>query len=307
MKILIVGAGGIGGYFGARLIQTGADVTYLLREKRQKLIQDKGLCIETPKGNFVVHPQTVRAEALQPIYDLIILAPKAYDLADSLQSIAKASSRGVILPFLNGLTHLQTLDQAFGKSRVMGGVAHIGAMITESGSIKQLTDLNVLTVGHRSDAHQELAQKFHQICDEAEFKNIYSDNIEQGLWDKWVLLATLAGMTTVTRGNVGQITASPYGKTLTEHMYQECCAIAKAYQFPITDSAQTKALELLTQKDSSFSASMLRDLNSHHQTEHEHVLGELIRLGDQHAVQSDLLKLAYIHMNVEEKIGRMNS
>jgi 2-dehydropantoate 2-reductase len=213
----------------------------------------------------------------------------------------------VILPFLNGLTHLQTLDQAFGKSRVMGGVAHIGAMITESGSIKQLTDLNVLTVGHRSDAHKELAQKFHQICDEAEFKNIYSDNIEQGLWDKWVLLATLAGMTTVTRGNVGQITASPYGKTLTEHMYQECCAIAKAYQFPITDSAQTKALELLTQKDSSFSASMLRDLNSHHQTEHEHVLGELIRLGDQHAVQSDLLKLAYIHMNVEEKIGRMNS
>ena len=307
MKILIVGAGGIGGYFGARLIQIGADVTYLLREKRQKLIQEKGLSIETPKGNFVVHPQTVRAEALQPIYDLIILAPKAYDLADSLQSIAKASSRGVILPFLNGLTHLQTLDQAFGKSRVMGGVAHIGAMITESGSIKQLTDLNVLTVGHRSDAHKELAQKFHQICNEAEFKNIYSDNIEQGLWDKWVLLATLAGMTTVTRGNVGQITASPYGKTLTEQMYQECCAIAKAYQFPITDSAQTKALELLTQKDSSFSASMLRDLNSHHPTEHEHVLGELIRLGDQHAVQSDLLKLAYIHMNVEEKIGRMNS
>ena len=302
-----MGAGGIGGYFGARLIQIGADVTYLLREKRQKLIQEKGLSIETPKGNFVVHPQTVRAEALQPIYDLIILAPKAYDLADSLQSIAKASSRGVILPFLNGLTHLQTLDQAFGKSRVMGGVAHIGAMIKESGSIKQLTDLNVLTVGHRSDAHKELAQKFHQICNEAEFKNIYSDNIEQGLWDKWVLLATLAGMTTVTRGNVGQITASPYGKTLTEHMYQECCAIAKAYQFPITDSAQTKALELLTQKDSSFSASMLRDLNSHHPTEHEHVLGELIRLGDQHAVQSDLLKLAYIHMNVEEKIGRMNS
>jgi len=307
MKILIVGAGGIGGYFGARLIQTGADVTYLLREKRQKLIQEKGLCIETPKGNFVVHPQTIRTEELQPIYDLIILAPKAYDLANSLQSIAKASSRGVILPFLNGLTHLQTLDQEFGKPRVMGGVAHIGAMITESGSIKQLTDLNVLTVGHRSDAHRELAQKFNQICDKAEFKNIYSDSIDQALWDKWVFLATLAGMTTVTRGNVGQITASPYGKTLTEHMYQECCSIAKAYQFPIIDSGQTKALELLTQKDSSFSASMLRDLRLHHQTEHEHVLGELIRLGDQFAVKSDLLKLAYTHLNVEEKTRENDS
>ena len=301
MKILIVGAGGIGGYFGARLIEAGADINYLLREKRQKLIQEKGLCIETPTGNFIVHPQTVRAEELQAIYDLIILAPKAYDLADSLQSIAKASSRGVILPFLNGLTHLQILDQAFGKSRVMGGVAHIGAMITESGSVKQLTDLNVLTVGHRSDAHRKLAQKFHQICDKAAFKNIYSDNIEQGLWDKWVFLATLAGMTTVTRGNVGQITASPYGKTLTEHMYQECCAIAKAHQFPIVGISQSKALELLTQKDSSFSASMLRDLNSHHKTEHEHVLGEMIRLGEQYAVNSDLLKLAYIHMTIEKK------
>ena len=300
MKILIVGAGGIGGYFGARLIQGGADVTYLLREKRQKLIQDKGLIIETPKGNFVVQPKTISAKQLQPIYDLIILAPKAYDLADSLQSLANASSRGVILPFLNGLTHLQTLDQQFGKSRVMGGVAHIGAMITESGAVKQLTDLNVLTIGHRSDEHRELAQKFHQLCDQAEFTNIYSEHIEQVLWDKWVFLATLAGMTTVTRGNVGQIMASPYGKTLTEQMYQECCAIAKANQFPIIESSQNKALELLTQKDSGFSASMLRNLNSHHKTEHEHVLGEMIRLGDQHLVKSDLLKLSYIHMDVEE-------
>lgn len=301
MKILIVGAGGIGGYFGARLIQAGADITYLVREKRQKLIQDQGLLIETPGGNFVVHPKTIGAEQLQPIYDLIILAPKAYDLADSLQSIANASSSGVILPFLNGQTHLQTLDQKFGKPRVMGGVAHISAMITASGSIKQLTDLNVLTVGHRSYEHMELAQKFHQLCDQADFTNIYSEHIEQALWDKWVFLATLAGMTTVTGGNVGQIMASPYGKNITEKMYQECCAIANSNQFPIAQSTQNKALELLTQKDSKFSASMLRDLNSHNKTEHDHILGEIIRLGDQNSIKSDLLKLALLHLAVEEK------
>ena len=114
MKILIVGAGGIGGFFGAKLQQSGADITYLLREQRQQLIQAQGLTIETPKGSFMVHPKTVLAAQLEPIYDLIILACKAFDLDDSLKSIAKASSQGVILPFLNGFTHLEVLDRQFG-------------------------------------------------------------------------------------------------------------------------------------------------------------------------------------------------
>ena len=104
MKILIVGAGGIGGFFGAKLLQVGADITFLLREKRQTLIQEQGLLVETPKGSFTVHPKTVLAAQLEPVYDLIILACKAFDLDDSLRSITKASSKGLILPFLNGFS-----------------------------------------------------------------------------------------------------------------------------------------------------------------------------------------------------------
>ena len=138
MKILIVGAGGVGGYFGARLINAGADVTFLLREARHQKIKAEGLVVETPKETFTVRAKSVTKDQLQPEYDIIMLAPKAYDLDDALESIAGASSKGVLIPFLNGLNHLQALDERFGLDRVMGGVAQIAGTITETGAVKRL-------------------------------------------------------------------------------------------------------------------------------------------------------------------------
>lgn len=301
MKILIVGAGGIGGFFGAKLLQVGADVTFLLREKRQKLIQEQGLTLETPKGNFTVHPKTVLADQLEPVYDLIILACKAFDLNDSLQSIAKASSTGVILPFLNGFTHLEALDRQFGRDRVMGGVAHIAAMITETGSVKQLNDLNSLTIGPRTPEQELLSQEFFTLCTKADFDSFYKQNIEQALWDKWVFLATLAGMTTICRGSIGEIVATTYGKELIKRMFAECCSIAMSSGYVITEGAQASAQEILTKEGSSFTASMLRDLLAGKRDEHSHILGDLIAFAAIHSIDCPLLKVAYTHMAVEGK------
>jgi 2-dehydropantoate 2-reductase len=121
MNILMVGAGGIGGYFGAQLIRAGVNITFLLRDQRKQLIDREGLTIETPNDSFNVRVSTVSAQALKPDYDLIVLAPKAYDLEDTLSSVAGASSRGCILPLLNGLDHMDVLDQRFGRERVLGG------------------------------------------------------------------------------------------------------------------------------------------------------------------------------------------
>lgn len=303
MKILIVGAGGIGGFFGAKLQQAGADLTYLLREKRQKLIQDQGLIVETPKGSFTIHPKTVLADQLEPVYDLIILACKAFDLDSSLKSIAKASSRGVILPFLNGLTHLNALDREFGKDRVMGGVAHIAATISESGSVKQLTELGSLTVGPRTPKQESLSQEFFALCKKADFDSFYKENIEQALWDKWVFLATLAGMTTICRGSIGDIAATPYGKDLSKRMFAECCAIAASCGYSIAENTQVNSQEILTKEGSPFTASMLRDLLAGKRNEHQHILGDLIGFADLKSIDCPLLKVAYTHMAVESKNG----
>jgi 2-dehydropantoate 2-reductase len=299
MKILIVGAGGIGGFFGAKLQQAGADITYLLREKRQKLIQKQGLMIETPKGSFTIQPKTVLADQLEPVYDLIILACKAFDLDDSLKSITKASSRGVILPFLNGLTHLNSLDRMFGKDRVMGGVAHIAATISESGSVKQLTELSSLTIGPRTPEHETLSKAFFELCKKADFDSFYKENIEQALWDKWVFLASLAGMTTICRGSIGDIAATPDGKDLSERMFAECCAIAASCGYPISEGTQSNSQAILTKEGSPFTASMLRDLLAGKRDEHQHILGDLIGFANQQSIDCPLLKIAYTHMAVE--------
>ncbi|MBU3549970.1 2-dehydropantoate 2-reductase [Polynucleobacter sp. MWH-Berg-3C6] len=301
MKILIVGAGGIGGFFGAKLHQAGADITYLLREKRQKLIQQQGLVIETPKASFTIHPKTVLANQLEPVYDLIILACKAFDLSDSLESIAKASSKGLILPFLNGLTHLDTLDHQFGKDRVMGGVAHIAATISESGSVKQLTELCSFTIGPRTPAQESLSQEFFALCKKADFDSFYKENIEQTLWDKWVFLATLAGMTTICRGSIGDIAATPYGKDLSKRMFAESCAIAAGCGYAIAEPSQASSQEILTKEGSPFTASMLRDLLAGKRDEHQHILGDLIGFADLKSIDCPLLKVAYTHMAVESK------
>ena len=299
MKILILGAGGVGGYFGARLIQAGADVTYLLRDKRHAKIQAEGLVVETPKDSFTVQPKAITRDQLKPEYDLIVLAPKSFDFEDALASLEGASAKGVFLPFLNGLDHIQQLDAKFGKDRVMGGVAQIAATISSTGAVKQLTDLHMLTVGHRSAAHEQIARDFYALCENAGFDRLYSENIEQSLWDKWVFLASLAGMTTLCRGHVGKISAAPWGIESTTSLYAESCAIAAANGFPTKESAQKRSLDMLTNVKSSFAASMLRDLTQGNMTEHEHILGQLIQRGVNKGIACPLLKIAHTHLVVE--------
>ncbi|UCV05562.1 ketopantoate reductase family protein [Dechloromonas denitrificans] len=303
MKILILGAGGIGGYFGAQLLRSGADVTFLLRDKRQALIASEGLRIETPHGNFTVQPPTVTAASVTPIYDLIILAPKSYDLDDALASLENARGKAVVLPFLNGIEHLAALDRKFGRAAVMGGVAHIAATITDSGAVRQLNDIHSLTVGPRDPAHVELAKEFIALCGKAPFDSVYAENIEQALWDKWVFLAALAGMTTLCRGSVGEILATPYGEGLIRQMYDECCAVARLSGYPTGEAATARALGMLIAPGSPFTASMLRDLLAGQRTEYQHILGAMAERGIALGLPMDLMRLAHTHLAVQAGRG----
>jgi 2-dehydropantoate 2-reductase len=298
MKILILGAGGVGGYFGAKLMRAGADVTFVLRDRRRRLIREQGLRIETPQESFTVFPECLGSGELVPDYDVIMLAPKAYDLDDALASIAGASGKGVLLPFLNGVNHIALLDQRFGRERVMGGVAHIAAMLAETGAVRRLGDLHSLTVGHRHAAHEALAREFIALCAGADFDSRYAGNIEQVLWDKWVFLATLAGMTTLCQGTVGEIVATPWGADLARKMFAECCRIAERCGHAIDEAARGKALTMLTQPGSAFTASMLRDMRAGQRTEHEHILGEMVRRGLAQGVGCDLVAMAHTRMAV---------
>ena len=125
-KILVLGAGGIGGYFGGRLVESGADVTFLVREGRRKMLSERGLQIESQFGNAQLAVETVVASDVAPIYDAVILTCKAYDLDTAIAAIAPAvAPAGYVLPFLNGIAHIDVLNQRFGQHRVLGGTAKI--------------------------------------------------------------------------------------------------------------------------------------------------------------------------------------
>ncbi|MCB1916311.1 MAG: 2-dehydropantoate 2-reductase [Rhodocyclaceae bacterium] len=301
MKLLFLGAGGVGGYFGARLIEAGADVTFLLRPGRKARIEAEGLRVESPYGDFQVAPRCLLREELQPEFDLVVLTSKAYDLEVAIDAIAPAmGAEGRVLPFLNGLAHMDRLDARFGADRVVGGVAHIAGELTEDGVVRQLNRIHSLAAGGRDEATKRVAERFVELCGPARFDCRLVADIEATLWEKWAFLATLAGMTTLMRASVGAILATTHGEVLTRRLYDECLATAAAYGKPVAAEGQHKALAMLTEAGSRFAASMLRDLQAGHRTEHEHVLGDLAHRAQTADVDAPVLQAAYAQMQVRD-------
>src|ERR1700754_927705 len=210
MRILVIGAGATGGYFGGRLLQAGRDVTFLVRAKRAELLAKNGLVIKSPIGDVTLRePPTVLAENLKTPFDIIILSCKAYDLDNAIASFAPAVGPDTaIIPFLNGMKHLDVLDAKFGIDRVMGGQCQIAATLDpQSGAILQLTPMHSMSFGERGAAKGDRAKRIEALLQGAMFDAKASDVIVQEMWEKWVFLATLAGSTSLMRAPAGHITA----------------------------------------------------------------------------------------------------
>ena len=294
MRLLFLGAGAVGGYFGGRLQQAGADVTFLVRPARAELMAREGLRIRSPLGDATLQVKTVTRDQLKPEYDLVALAPKAYDLDDAIATIAPAIGPDTfLLPFLNGIRHMDLLDERFGRQRVLGGVAAIGSMLDPQGVVVHLNPLQALTAGGRDQVTRKVAADFIAICGKTSFDSVLSDNIEMSLWEKWTFLAALAGATTLIGGSVGDIMATPYGERVLRGFYAETCAVAAASGFPINDGVRAKMTDTLTKRGSPFTASMRRDASTGQRTEHDHVLGDLIVRADGFGQATPLLAAAH--------------
>jgi 2-dehydropantoate 2-reductase len=138
---LVLGAGGIGGYFGGRLAESGADVTFLVREGRRKILSEHWLRIESQFGDAQLAVKTAVASEVTPVYDTVVLTCKAYDLNAAVAAIAPAvAPTGYVLPFLNGLAHIDVLNRKFGRDRVLGGMAKIQSTLTPDGTVRQFND-----------------------------------------------------------------------------------------------------------------------------------------------------------------------
>jgi len=295
MRILVVGAGAVGGYFGGRLLDAGRDVTFLVRPQRAAELARTGLVIESRLGNVHRDAPTVTADALSAPYDLVFLSCKAYDLDDAITSFTPAvGPETAILPFLNGMRHLDALDARFGASRVLGGLCFISATRGPHGEILHLNENHTLAYGERDGVRSPRVERIVQEFASANFDARATDTIVQEMWEKWVFIAAGAGLTCLMRATVGDIVAAG-GADIAVSLLDECAAIAEHAGVPVRAPAMERARATFTAPGSTLAASMLRDVESGGRTEADHVIGALLRLARDPRT-CPLLRLAFLHL-----------
>lgn len=301
MRILVVGAGAIGGYFGGRLKQAGRDVTFLVRPRRAAQLATTGLIIKSPLGDVnLPAPPTVTAETLRESFDLILLSCKAYDLAAAADSFAPAvGANTAILPLLNGMAHMDVLSERFDAGAVLGGQCVISATLDADGRILHLNDTHLLSFGEQNGAKSARAEAIAAAMAGARFESRLSTAILQEMWEKWVLIATMAGITCLMRAAVGDIVAAG-GGNLALALLEECTAIAAAYGFAPRQDITLRNRAMLTAPGSTFAASMLRDIERGAPIEGDHIVGDLIRRGEAKAIDLPLLRIASTHLKSYE-------
>jgi len=302
MKILILGAGAVGGYFGARLLDSGEDVSFLVRPARAALLEKNGLRVQSPAGDL--HLRTLSlltAEELQPQYDLVMVSCKAYDLVPSLDAIAPAiGSDTTIMPMLNGIAHLEAIEARFGRRSLLPGLCTIASTVDTDGTIHHLNRGHGLTFGDIDGGISVRAQRVFDACRRANFDASLSDDIMPLMWAKWVQLATLAGCTTLMRSSIGDILKSPGGKAFIEGVMSEALAVTRAYGIEPPEHFLQRARKMLTEEGSTLTASMYRDICNGSRVEADHIIGNMIERAANKGICCERLKIAYLHLKCYE-------
>lgn len=290
-RILIVGAGATGGAFGARLIEAGRDVTFLVRPARRDDLHANGLRFVAPDGDRTLPVHAVTASEIGDPYDLVIVAVKAPALPGLVSSLdAAIGEQTWILPFLNGMDHFRFLESRY-PGRVLGGLVKIVATVGDLGEIVQMTPLSAMTVGAFNGSRVGSA-----VADALDVPGIdfrVDSDIETRLWEKWAFIAAAGAVTCLFRNDVGSILRGG-GEDAIVSIIREAEAVAQASARPVSSSSHQQSVALLTETDSRFTSSLYRDLLNGDAAEAEHILGALVERARALAVPTPLIDIALI-------------
>ena len=261
MRILVIGAGALGGYFGGCLLRAGRDVKFLVRRRRAEQLTSNGLSILSPHGDFTVQAPTLVADAVREPFDVVLVAVKSYSLKEAMDQFAPAiGPETAILPLINGMSHIEALSARFGADRVLGGMAIITAALDADGRVVQLLPNHDLVFGELSGGLTSRTAALSAVFSDATFNARASEVVMQDMWEKWAALATNAGITCLMRASIGDIIAAPGGNTAIMALFNECRAVAEASCFAPRPPSVDFWLSVFTAPGSPLKASMLRDI-----------------------------------------------
>ncbi|MCT8138558.1 2-dehydropantoate 2-reductase [Anaerobacillus sp. CMMVII] len=301
MRILVLGAGAVGGYFGGRLVEKGEDVTFLVRERRQKQLTEHGLAIDSLHGDYFFQPKTILAgEKVEP-YDLILFATKSYHVQSAMDSIKPyIGEKTVILPLLNGFKHFDLLKETFGAEKILGGLCFVESTLNDRGEVIQTSQIHQLSFGEFNGGTSARVEAIEEAFSNTKATFKLSENILQDIWHKYLFITTLSGSTTLMRSAIGPIRQAPHGKEILAQLINETASIIRASGAQIAEDIERKQLETIMKQAETLKASMLRDIEKSAPIEVDHIQGYLLQLADQHNIQAPLLTLIYHNLKVYE-------
>lgn len=302
LKILIVGAGAIGGYFGGRLLEKGEDVTFLVREKRQQQLRENGLLVESIHGDMrFAEPKTILAgENVEP-FDVVLVSTKAYHLESAIEDIKPyVGDKTMVLPLLNGIAHLDVLTEAFGPEKVIGGLCFIETTLTQDGKIVQTSPIHDFVFGERNGVKTERILKLEEtfIGTKASFR--LSEKIDQEMWHKYLFITSLSGITSLFRSSIGPIRDQEHGWKTIENLVHETSAIMETIGATLAEGAMETTLGRLKEIGHGMKSSLQRDMEKSLLTEGDHLFGYLLENAEKLGLDAPVLSAIYANVKIYE-------
>ena len=295
MKIIVMGTGGVGGYFGARLNNAGHDVAFIARGEHLKAIKANGLKILSELGDIIIHPAKASENPSDfGIADIVLFCVKSYDTASSSNLIKPVvGPETAVIPFLNGIGHIEIMQKILGINNIVGGVAAISALIEEPGVIRHNSAMQMLKFGEFNNEITPRIKAFQNACEESGINNAVPENIETDLWQKIIMICTLAGANCLTRLPLGVCRSNPSTRTLMKNLAEEAVAVAKAENVILPDNQVEITMKQLDSLPGPMKASTLPALEKGEKLEASALNGAIDKLGTKHSINTYMHKAVY--------------
>ena len=301
MNILIVGAGAIGGYFGARLLETGKDVSFLVRPKRKEQLEQTGLHIVSINGDSHQTPRLVTTTDSGEKFDLIMLSTKSYHLTQTIEDIRPfVKEETIILPLLNGIAHMQQLIDAFGEEAVIGGLCFIETTLDEQGTIHQKSPSHQLMYGERSGVITTRMSRLKQLFDGANAAFELSEDITQAMWNKYLFITTISGITSLMDSPIGPIMELESGRSTVNSLLGEIAASMKKIGVQINEQIVDDQFNKIKNLPYEMKSSMQRDIEKLFPLEADHLQGFLLDIARSYDVPAPILETIYTKLKIYE-------
>ncbi|HHT7235670.1 MULTISPECIES: 2-dehydropantoate 2-reductase [Bacillus] len=303
MRILVLGAGGVGGFFGGRLVEKGEDVTFLVRSKRKQQLEEKGLVIRSINGDFSFQPKLITKEDITTPFDVILFSTKAYHLNEAITDLKPfIGENTVIIPLLNGIAHLALLQKEFGEEKVIGGLCFIETTLNSEGDVVQTSAANRLVFGEIKPQDAERMQRISKVFAGTKASFVLSENITQDMWHKYLFITVMSGVTTLMRAPIGPIRESEGGREFIRNVFEESMQIMRAFGAPVKDNIVEEHMKTIDKISYDMKSSMQRDMEKGSFIEGKHLQGYLLELAKQLHIDTPLLEVVYQNLKVYQEM-----